>query len=66
MHDYIPPYPPRPAKALGTRELLRRSSENFIAIWEDKAFEYQTMSTRVLARQVVICNSPFSVSGCRE
>jgi cytochrome P450 len=58
---YIPPFPARPAKALGTRELLRRSSENFIAIWEDKAFEYQTMSTRVLARQVVICNSPDTV-----
>jgi len=61
VHDYIPPFPARPAKALGTRELLRRSSENFIAIWEDKAFEYQTMSTRVLARQVVICNSPDTV-----
>ncbi len=61
MNDYIPPFPPRPAKALGTLELLRRSSENFIAIWEDKAFQYQTMSTRVLARQVVICNSPDTV-----
>jgi cytochrome P450 len=61
VHEYIPPFPPRPAKALPTFELLRRSSENFIAIWEDKAFEYQTMSTRVLARQVVICNSPDTV-----
>jgi cytochrome P450 len=61
VNEYIPPFPARPAKALGTRELLRRSSENFIAIWEDKAFEYQTMSTRVLARQVVICNSPDTV-----
>ncbi len=61
MHDYIPPYPPRPAKALPTLELLRQSSKNFIAIWEDKAFEYQTMQTRVLARQVTICNSPDTV-----
>jgi cytochrome P450 len=59
--DYIPPFPARPAKALPTFELLRRSSENFIAIWEDKAFEYQTMQTRVLARQVTICNSPDTV-----
>jgi cytochrome P450 len=59
--EYIPPFPARPAKALPTIELLRRSSENFIAIWEDKAFEYQTMQTRVLARQVTICNSPDTV-----
>jgi cytochrome P450 len=61
VNAYVPPFPARPAKALPTLELLRRSSENFIAIWEDKAFEYQTMSTRVLARQVVICNSPDTV-----
>jgi cytochrome P450 len=61
VDEYIPPFPERPAKALPTFELLRRSSKNFIAIWEDKAFEYKTMSTRVLARQVVICNSPETV-----
>ena len=61
MNEYIPPFPARPEKALPTIELLRRSSENFIAIWEDKAFEYQTMQTRVLARQVTICNSPDTV-----
>jgi len=59
--EYIPPFPARPEKALPTFELLRRSSQNFIAIWEDKAFEYQTMQTRVLARQVTICNSPDTV-----
>jgi cytochrome P450 len=59
--SYIPPFPPRPNKALPVREILRRSKHNFISIWEDKAFEYQTMATRILARQVVICNSPDTV-----
>ncbi|HTJ64890.1 MAG TPA: cytochrome P450 [Alphaproteobacteria bacterium] len=58
---YIPPFPPRPAEPLSTLEILRRSRHNFITIWEDKAFQYQTMVTRVLARQVVICNSPDTV-----
>jgi cytochrome P450 len=61
MDAYIPPFPERHARPLSTAELLRRSHHSFISIWEDKAFEYQTMATRLLSRQVVICNSPDTV-----
>ncbi|MBB2174310.1 cytochrome P450 [Gluconacetobacter johannae] len=59
--EFIPPFPPRPKTALPVFKLLRLGMQNFLSIWEDKAFEYQTMSMQLLARQVVICNSPDTV-----
>ncbi|MBB2156340.1 cytochrome P450 [Gluconacetobacter diazotrophicus] len=59
--EFIPPFPPRPKTSLSVFELLRRGTQNFLNIWEEKAFEYQTMSMQVLARQVFICNSPDTV-----
>jgi cytochrome P450 len=59
--EFIPPYPPRPKTTLPVFELLRLGMQNFLSVWEDKAFEYQTMSMKVLARQVFICNSPDTV-----
>lgn len=61
MTDFIPPYPPRPPKPLSVIELLRRGTDNFLDVWEEKAFEYQTMSMQLLARQIFICNSPDTV-----
>jgi cytochrome P450 len=61
MQEFIPPYPDRPKKSIPTFQLLRLGMQNFLSIWEEKAFEYQTMSMQLLARQVFICNSPDTV-----
>ncbi len=58
---FIPPYPPRPAEPLSVLEMLRRGRRNFLAIWSDGAFEQDLISTRVLSRDVFICNSPDTV-----
>src|SRR5882757_1727374 len=61
MQEFIPPYPVRPKKSIPTFQLLRLGMQNFLSIWEERAFEYQTMSMQLLARQVFICNSPDTV-----
>lgn len=62
MSEFIPPFPPRPEKSLSLVEMLRRGSTNFITIFEDRAFEYHTMSMQVLTRQVFVCNSPEAIT----
>lgn len=62
MADFVPPFPPRPAKPLSIVEMVRRGSTNFLTIFEARAFEYQTMSMQALTQQVFICNSPESVA----
>ncbi|MFG1478119.1 cytochrome P450 [Xanthobacter sp. V4C-4] len=62
MSDFVPPFPPRPAKSPSIFEMLRHGSANFLTIFEDKAFEYHTMTLQVLTRQVFICNSPVTVA----
>ena len=42
-------------------ELLRRSRRNLLTMFDDRAFEQQLMSIKVLSRQVFICNSPDTV-----
>ena len=61
MSDFIPPFPPRLKAPPSILELLRSRTLDFLSIWEEKAFEYQTMSMQLLARQIFICNSPDSV-----
>ena len=45
---FLPPFPPRPAQALPPLKLLSTARRNFLAIFEEKAFEYQFFSSRVL------------------
>jgi cytochrome P450 len=58
---FVPPYPPRPAKALPVFELLRRSRRNLLTIFDERAFQQQFMSLQVLSRKVFVCNSPDTV-----
>lgn len=58
MPAFIPPYPPRHRKPLRIVRLLRTSARNFLAIWDEKAFFYKMMRTRILMRQTLICNGP--------
>ncbi len=61
LNAFVPPYPPRPAKPLPVFELLRRSRRNLLTMFDEKSFEQQLMSIKVLSRQVFICNSPDTV-----
>ena len=61
LNAFVPPYPPRPAKALPVLEMLRRSRRNLLTIFDEAAFRQQLMSIQVLSRRVFICNSPDTV-----
>jgi cytochrome P450 len=41
--------------------MVRIGAKNLLGIWEDKAFDYQLMTLRLLGRKVFICNSPDTV-----
>lgn len=62
MHEFIPPFPARPSRPLSAWSTLRIARRNFLAIWEDKCFEWELFSTRVLSRSLFVCNSPDTVA----
>ena len=59
---FLTPYPPRPRRPLGPIAALATARRNFLAVFEEKCFEYQTFSTRMLSRRVFVCNSPDTVA----
>jgi cytochrome P450 len=59
---YVPPYPARPREPLPLLEALAVARRNFISIFEDRCFEYQFFSTRMLTRRIFVCNSPDTVA----
>lgn len=61
MSAFVPPYPPRPEKPYPPLEAIRRARRNFLEVWSEKAFTFQFMQTRLLAKRVFICNSPDTV-----
>ena len=62
MSEFIPPYPERPREALSALATLRLARRNFLAIWEDRCFEWEVFSSRLLSRRVLVCNSPDTVT----
>ena len=62
MHEFVPPYPDRPIRPLSALATLRLARRNFLAIWEDRAFEWEVFSTRLLSRTLFVCNSPDTVA----
>jgi len=62
MAEFVPPFPPRPAKALSVLDLLRRGTSDFLGIFDQRSYEHHTMSTQILTRQLFVCNSPASVA----
>jgi cytochrome P450 len=58
---YVPPFPPRPEKGLPLRQMLKLARENWLAIWAKSSFERDVYGSRLLTRDVVVCNSPDSV-----
>jgi cytochrome P450 len=62
MHDFVPPFPDRPRQPLSALATLRLARRNFLAIWEDRCFEWEVFSTRMLSRSLFVCNSPDTVT----
>ena len=58
---FIPPYPQRPRKPLSAFSRLRLARRNFLAIWEDRCFEWDFFSARLLSRMLFVCYSPDTV-----
>lgn len=61
MSEFVPPYPKRPAKRLSVLSTLRLARQNVLAIWEQRCFEWEFFSTRMLSRMLFVCNSPDTV-----
>lgn len=61
MSDFVPPYPYRMPTLPTFWQRFRLWRRNMLAIWEERAFEYEFVSTKVLNRRVFLCNSPDSV-----
>src|SRR6516162_6237542 len=62
MHDFIPPYPERPSQGLSALASLRLARRNLLAVWEERCFEWEVFSTRLLSRLLFVCNSPDTVA----
>jgi cytochrome P450 len=59
--EFVPPFPPRfPVPPPEWRRLLV-GRKNFLAMWEEEAFELEFSQARVFCRQTFLCNSPASV-----
>jgi cytochrome P450 len=59
--DFIPPHPPRLPYPPPPWQRLRLARTNFVAMWEDSAFDLDFSHERVFFRNTFLCNSPESV-----
>lgn len=62
MSAFVPPYPERPRQPLSPLAMFTAARRNFLSVFEDKCFEYQFFSTRLLNRRLFVCNSPDTVA----
>ena len=62
MQDLVPPYPERPKHPLSALATLRLARRNFLAIWEERCFEWEVFSHRLWSRTLFVCNSPDTVA----
>ncbi|MDB5370611.1 MAG: Cytochrome [Roseomonas sp.] len=58
---FVPPYPHRHAKVPPLLELLRLLRTSFLDVWPQSSFELEFLQSRVLFRDIFICNSPATV-----
>src|SRR5260370_7781650 len=62
MDGFVPPFPERPTQPVSAFATLRLARRNFLAIWEERCFEWEVFSTRMLSRTLFVCNSPDTVA----
>ena len=58
MTAFVPPYPERPPAPLPPIAALKMARRNFLGVFDDKCFEYQFFSTRMLNRRAVHLQQP--------
>jgi cytochrome P450 len=61
LSEFVPPYPYRLPKVPTPWQRIRLGRRNLLSAIEDQAFEYGFEWTKVLAREVFLCNTPESV-----
>lgn len=62
MTDFIPAYPYRLPKKPSALKRVWLARQSLIGMWEEDAYDdYEFVSTQVLARKVILCNSPESI-----
>jgi cytochrome P450 len=61
MTDFVPPYPERMRGMPTPLQRLWRARQGLLEAWEEAAFEYEFVSTKLLSRRIFLCNSPQSV-----
>ncbi len=59
---YVPPFPPRPPRRLKLGQLVAAGRRNWLAVWPAGAFNRDVIFTRILFRDIVVCNSPETVA----
>jgi cytochrome P450 len=62
MSAFVPPYPARPKEPLSPLATIAAARRNLLAAFDEKCFEYQFFSTRLLTRKLFVCNSPDTVA----
>ena len=62
MNYFLPPYPERPREPLPLPTAIRMARRNFLGVFEEKCFEYEFFSIRILNRLAFVCNSPDTVA----
>jgi cytochrome P450 len=62
MSAFVPPYPARPREPLPVFALIAAARRNLLSMFDEKCFEYQFFSSKVLNRRVFVCNSPDTVA----
>lgn len=61
MNTFVPPFPARLPSEPSIWQRVRTGRRNLLALWEEEAFEYEFVATRLLTRRIFLCNSPDSV-----
>jgi len=62
MTYVMPPMPERPAEPLSFFAIAKTARQNLLGIFDEGCFEKKFIATRLLNRQVFVCNSPETVA----
>ena len=54
MSHFVPPYPARPRQPLRPLAMMAAARRNFLAVFDEKCFEYQFFSQRILNRRIEV------------
>jgi len=58
---FVPPFPPRMARAPSALRRLALARHNLLAMWEEDSFQVEFASAQILRRRIFLCNCPEAV-----